>query len=372
MHIRTVLTLALMAVAGSVAGPAHGQACPFNAMQTRFEALLQAQGLPGGAIIVGDRQGVLYEQYFGNYSANTVVPIASASKLLSGVRILQLIDQGVLDPAAPVSQYLPQFIGAKGTMNVLQMFSHTAGYGDDSGDPLVFDDTLTLAQAVDQIACCRPLNTGYTVGGQFSYGGVSMHIGGRVAEVVGGEDWQAGWIAHVGTPLGVTSIDWQGLGPTLNYGIAGSARSNLRDYGRVLHMLANRGRGNNRQLLSPAVVARLQVNAAAGLPVAYAPANVTPPVRYGVGSWIDGIGGPDRPAFIHSLGAFGFMPWVDFDRQIYGAFMIRGGPIINSFSIPAYREMLASIEAELDAGTCGWIARFDEIFVDDFNGDVAN
>jgi len=347
-----------------VCAPAAAQTCAFSAMQTRFEGLLQAQGLPGGAIQIGDRQGVLYQRFFGNYAANTTVPIASASKLLSATRILQLIDQGVLDPAAPVSQYLPQFNGDKGTMNVLQMFAHTAGYGNDSGDPLVFDNTLTLAQAVDQIACCRPLNSGTIVGGQFSYGGVSMHIGGRVAEVVSGEDWQAGWIARLGVPLGITSIDWQGFGATANYGIAGSARSNLRDYGRVLQMLNNRGRGNNRQVLSAAVIARLQVNAAAGLPVAYAPPNVAAPVRYGVGSWIDGLGGIDRPAFIHSLGAFGFMPWVDFSREIYGVFMIRGGPAINSFSIPAYREMLAAIETEVDAGSCDWVLRFDEVFVD--------
>jgi CubicO group peptidase (beta-lactamase class C family) len=361
MNLRTGSMFALLLFA---CAPAGAQTCAFSAMQTRFENLLQAQGLPGGAIQIGDRQGVLYERFFGSYTGNTVVPIASASKLLSGVRILQLIDQGALDPAAPVSFYLPQFTGEKGTMNVLQMFSHSAGYGDDSGDPLVFDNTLTLPEAVDQIACCRPLNTGYTVGGQFSYGGVSMHVGGRVAEVVSGEDWQAGWIARIGVPLGVSSIDWQGLGPTANYGIAGSARSSLRDYGRVLQMLGNRGRGNNRQVLSPAAVARLQVNAAAGLPVAYAPPNVTPPVRYGVGAWIDGVGGPDRPGFLHSLGAFGFMPWVDFDRELYGVFMIRGGAFINSFAIPAYREMLAAIETEIDGGNCDWVQRFDEVFVD--------
>jgi hypothetical protein len=107
------------------------------------------------------------------------------------------------------------------------------------------------------------------------------------------------------------------------------------------------------------------VNRAAGLPVAYAPPNVTPPVRYGVGAWIDGIGGPDRPHFVHSLGAFGFMPWVDFERHVFGVFMIRGLGAINSAAIPAYRDMLAAIEAELDGGTCAWVERFDELFVDD-------
>ncbi|MCE3001406.1 MAG: beta-lactamase family protein [Xanthomonadaceae bacterium] len=339
--------------------------CPFAATQQRFTQLLQAQNLPGGALLIGDRQGILLERYYGTYTAQTVVPIASGSKLVSGVRILQLIDQGVIDATAPVSSVLPQFTGEKGTMNVRQMFSHTAGYGDDSGDPLVFDRTITLAQAADEIACCRPLPTGYTVGGQFSYGGVSMHIAGRMAEVATGSDWQAGWQAQLGAPLGITSIDWQAFGPTTNYSIAGGARSSLRDAGRLLHLLANDGRSNNRRLLSLGAADVLLVDRAAGLPVASAPPNVSAPVRYGLGAWIDGLGGPDRPRFVHSLGAFGFMPWVDFERRVFGVFMIRGFGAINSAAIPAYREMLAAIDAELATGTCGWEQRFDEVFVDD-------
>lgn len=357
------LTAGLTLLALSAQAPAQAT-CAFTATQQRFAQLLQAQNLPGGALLIGDRQGILLERYYGSYTPQTVVPIASGSKLVSGVRLLQLIDQGVVDPLAPVSSVLPQFTGPKGTMNVLQMFSHTAGYGDDSGDPLVFDRTITLAQAVDQIACCRPLPAGYTVGGQFSYGGVSMHIAGRMAEVATGSDWQAGWQASLGAPLGITTIDWQAFGPTTNYAIAGGARSNLRDTGRLLHLLANDGRSNNRRLLSRGVADTLLVDLAAGLPVASAPPNVSPPVRYGFGAWIDGVGGPDRPRLVHSLGAFGFMPWVDFERRVFGVFMIRGAGAINSAAIPAYRDMLTSIEAQLTTATCGWEERFDEVFVD--------
>jgi CubicO group peptidase (beta-lactamase class C family) len=365
-RISPLAAFAALALLLPFAREATAQACSFTAAGDRFAQLLVDAGLPGGAILVGDRQGLLHERYFGTYGPNTVVPIASGSKLVSGARILQLIDQGVIDPAAPVSTVLPQFTGEKGTMNVLQMFSHTSGYGDDSGDPLLFDRTISLEQAVDEIACCRPLTAGYTVGGQFSYGGVSMHIGGRLAEVASGEDWQAGWQAHLGAPLGITTIDWQAFGATTNYSIAGGARSNLRDAGRLMHLLVNDGRSNNRRLLSPATVARLTVDAAAGLPVASAPPGVTPPVMYGVGSWLDGLGGNlRRPQFVHSLGAFGFFPWVDFGRRLFGVFMVRGSGGINAQTIPAYRDMLTAIETELAGGSCDWIERFDEIFVDD-------
>ncbi|MBK6725677.1 MAG: beta-lactamase family protein [Xanthomonadales bacterium] len=352
-----------------LAGPlAHAQSiCSFADADARFEQLMQDQGLPGGAILIGDRQGLLHERYFGSHGAATVVPIASASKLVSGVRILQLIDDGRIDADAPVAAVLPQFTGDKATMSVAQMFSHTAGYGGDSGDPLVFDRTITLAEAVDQIACCRSLPAGFTVGGQFAYGGVSMHIAGRVAEVATGLDWEAGWQAELGVPLGIGSIDWQAFGATSNYPIAGGARSNLRDLGRLLHLLANDGRSNNRRLLSMGAADRLLVDRAAGLPALEVPPGVTPPVHYGLGAWIDGLGGPERLQLVHSLGAFGTMPWADFRHRAFGVFMIRGAAGINGAAIPAYREMLAAIEIRLEAGPCVWIERFDEIFVADFD-----
>lgn len=354
---RTLLMTGLLLAISS----AWAQTCAFSASTQRFEQRLSSANLQGGALLIGDRQGILLERYFGKHGPQSVLAIASGSELVSAVRIRQLIDQGMIDSAALVSIVLPQFSGEKAPMTVAQMFSNTAGYGDDSGDPLVFDRTITLAEAVDEIACCRPLPVGYTVGGQFSYGGVSMHIAGRVAEVASGLDWEAGWKSQLGAPLGITSIDWQAFGATSNY----STASNLRDAGRLMHLLANDGRSNNRRLLSPGAAERLLVNRAAGLPVAYAPPNVTPPVRYGLGAWIDGNGGAARPRLVHSLGAFGFMPWVDFERGVFGVSMIRGLGAIHSAAIPAYRDMFAAIEAEIDGGICGRVERFDELFVDD-------
>ncbi len=348
----------------------QAQTCAFTSAETQFSNLLTSETLNGGAVLVGNRQGLLYEHYFGNYNASTVIPIASASKLLSALRIAQLADSGAIDLDAPVSQYLPQFAGEKGTMSVRQMFSHTAGYGNDSLSPVLIDTSISLAEAVDQIACCQPLNAGYSVGGQFSYGGVSMHIAGRVAEVQGGGDWQTRWQTQFGAPLGITSIDWLAFGPTTNYGIAGAGRSNLRDYGRALHPLVNAGRSNGRRVFSPGTAQNFAQDQVGTLPVAYAPPNVTPPVRYGMGSWIDSTRPPKQPALIHSLGAFGFFPWVDFDRQLFGVFMIRGAAGVNERSLPVYTSMLQSIAQEVDATDCTLIEAFDEIFVDGFGSDT--
>jgi CubicO group peptidase (beta-lactamase class C family) len=353
--------LALLVHTGANAG-----ACAFPITTQRFQTLLTSQQMSDAALLIGGRQGLYAERYFGSYTPTTVIAIASASKLLSGVRLVQLDGQGALDLDAPVSQVLPQFTGPKGTMTVRQMFAHTAGYGDDSFSQILLNNSITLAQAVDQIACCRPLNTGYTVGGQFSYGGVSMHIAGRVAEVVGGGDWQLRWQSQISAPLSITTIDWLAAGPTTNYGIAGTGRSNLRDYGRVLSMLVNDGRGNNRRVVAARSVRAFEQDQVGSLPVAYAPGNAPLPIRYGMGSWIDPGREPTRRPVIHSLGAFGFFPWIDFESQTFGVFMVRGGLNYNAAAVPVYRQMVNDIQQELLTNSCDLVERNDEIHVGDF------
>jgi CubicO group peptidase (beta-lactamase class C family) len=347
------------------AGALSAQSCNFEPVETRFQQLLTSTSLSGGALLVASPRGVLQERYFGNFTAATKVPIASASKLISGVRLLQLKDRGVVDLDAPLSTYLPQFTGLKGTMTLRQMFSHTAGYGNDSGDPVVFNRNITLAQAVNTIAANYPLQNGWVPGGQFAYGGVSMHIGGRIAEVQGNADWQAGWQSEIGVPLGISTIDWQGLGVTQNYGIAGSAQSNLRDYVRVLEMLANRGVGNGARVLSAARVTDLMQDGVGDLPIAYSPGNAPEPIRYGFGGWLVFPSGAGLP-LMHSLGALGYFPWIDFQRNVYGVFMIRGTAGINSAALPAYTQMLESILSAVDGGDCRETELFDRVFADRF------
>jgi len=371
-NMAKLLTAFVAALAAHISGSA-AQTCSFAPVEARFTQLLADAQLPGGAVLIGSPSGIYLERYFGSYNAATRIPIASASKLLSGVRLMQLADRAQLNLDAPLASYLPQFTGLKGTMTVRQMFSHTSGYGNDSGDPVVFNRSITLAQAVDTIAASYPLQNGWIPGGQFAYGGVSMHIAGRVAELEGNSDWQSGWLSQIAAPLGITTINWQAFGATLNYSIAGSAQSNLRDYGRLLQMLANRGVGNGRRILSAAAVAEMTLDNVGSLPIAYAPPGVNvanTPVKYGFGGWLQpSVNAPaGAPPLLHSLGAFGYFPWVDFRRNIFGVFMIRGTAGINSTALPAYLDMLSAVETAISAGNCLQSEITDPILVDTFEG----
>lgn len=341
-------------------------ACDFTAVDNGMQSLLQQAGLDGGAVLLGRADGVLHERYFGSYSTTTVVAIASATKWLSAIRIVQLAERGVLDLDAPVSTWLPQFTGTKATMTLRQMFSHSAGYGDDEDSPILRTSQPSLAYAVDQVACCVAFPQNWTPGAQFAYGGISMHVGGRVAEVATGSDWQQAWIAAIGQPLGISSIDWQGLGATANYRISGSARSSLRDYGRVLAMLAGDGVGNGRRVLSSAALQALYADQSGNLPVAYAPPSAPATVHYALGNWINPAPVPALPLH-HSLGAFGFFPWLDRQRGLYGVFLLRGGGGINTLAYPAYLQMVDAARQIVDAQHCVPEIVHDYILRDDFS-----
>jgi CubicO group peptidase (beta-lactamase class C family) len=196
-----------------LATAAHAGTCDFSAVAARTKQLMQAANLTDAGVAIGTPRGIVYKQYFsssGNASAygdSTIIPLACASKMLSGVRVMQLVDRGAINLDTPVAAYLPEFTDAsKAPKTMREMFSHTAGYGNDESS-LVLAAPITLAQAVAYIACCVP-QPYPPPGGYFAYGGISMQVGGEVAEVQGNEDWQAGWIHHVGTPLGITSVDW--------------------------------------------------------------------------------------------------------------------------------------------------------------------
>jgi CubicO group peptidase (beta-lactamase class C family) len=200
----------------------------------------------------------------------------------------------------------------------------------------------------------------------------SLPIVGEVAEVQSAEDWQAGWITDVGTPLGITTIDWQGLGTTQNYRISGGAQASLPDYARVLAMLAGGGVGNGRRILSGTAIATLDHDQTNGAALAYAPPTANGSTAYGIGAWIepDLSVAADAPT-ISSIGKFGFTPWVDFAYGWFGALMVYQTattiPSIGERTHTALVDITASVRTQLDA-SCPLVETYDEIFRDGADG----
>lgn len=336
---------------------AQASDCDWSQAQTSLDRLLLQRPAMGGASLAAGTQAFTSQiRHSGDFDDDTVVSLASASKLLSAIVVLRLVDQGLIDLDMPVSNYLPGFTGTKGSMTVRQMFSHTSGLPGNrnpslQSDPnlwILNDDSLTLAESVDLIGCCVGLIA--EPGEQFSYGGFSMQVAGRVAEVVSNADWEALVERQLKGPLELTSIDYQGLGITRNYRIGGSARSSLRDYRRVLEMLANGGIYRGERFLSEAAMAVLLDDRMAGKPIIYAPPIATDlELGYGFGGWLHYDASGTEITAVSSKGAFDALPWFRPKHHDWGMIHVENfGTSLNDEVF----QLFSAINEQLDNPDC--------------------
>jgi CubicO group peptidase (beta-lactamase class C family) len=257
----------------------------------------------------------------GNVTADTQLPIASATKWLSSAIVLRLVERGLFQLDDPIGDYLPIFnLHGKGNVTIRQCFSMTSGLYETDIDyetaPLI-----TLTQSVNQIAINVPIV--FTPGTQLAYDGDGMQVVGRICEVVTGKDWRTLVNEELVQPLGMTSTDYQ-LWP-VNPGIAGGGRSTAASYQKFLRMILRNGLADDGSLyLTSRTVKEWFSNQTKGLPEYN---SVWPPFAYpygqrpdyGHGSWVLA----QNPATqlveeIASPGAFGTFPWVDVKRRLRG------------------------------------------------------
>jgi CubicO group peptidase (beta-lactamase class C family) len=326
VRIGLAMSLAIVALSSSSRHAAAQTDCSYNFSEVTalVQSLVDAVPLDGASLmLIKDRQ-VIYEHYFGGYDASTTVPIASGSKWLSGATLMTLVDEGKLDLNDPVSKYLPYFTEEKGAITIQQLFSHTSGLPSIKKDAPCLTDprTPSMDACVQDIA---KLDLVGPPGAQFAYGENSMQVGGRICEIVSGQPWEFLFQEKIAIPLEMSGATF---GTRSNPIVGGGARLRLHDYANFLRMIIDKGRFNGRRALSAKSVREMQRNLTAGLPVEYAPRELTA-VNYGIGEWIDILDEHGRAVQLSSPGAFGFTPWVDKKRDLIGIFMVRNqGPNI--------------------------------------------
>jgi len=89
--------------------------------------------IPGISILVKKRNKIIYEEYLGasNLSNNipldkeTTIPMASLTKVFSGIVIMQLEEEGKLSINDPVNKYVPS-LGIADSIKIKHILSHTS------------------------------------------------------------------------------------------------------------------------------------------------------------------------------------------------------------------------------------------------------
>lgn len=196
--------------------------------------------IPGGVFLVAEKGDIKYFKSFGfddqsinkPYENDDIFRIASMTKSLTVVSILQLMEKGKLDLDDPVSQYIPSFkktmvldhfnnsdstyttVKQKKEISIRNLLTHTSGiyYGGFETDHLkaiymkndlmefgLSSDKWTTEQMVDKIASA-PL--AFQPGSEWKYG-LNMEILGRIIEVVSKTHLDVYFKKHILDPLGM-------------------------------------------------------------------------------------------------------------------------------------------------------------------------
>lgn len=327
LSLAGLLALSTTALAQTPAAPARQTpaaplAAPLPADLTAVDAAakkwIDELKLPGAAILILHEGKLVHEKYFGAYSADTVIPIASSSKWLSGAVIMSLVDDKTLDLDKPIGDYLPSLPDDKKRLTIRRLFSHTSGLPSDVA--AAENWLITMDQAAQRIGEARLLAE---PGAEFRYGQSSMQLAAAAACKVTGKSWHELFESRIAAPCEMKHTQFGRRAAAPNPLVAGGASSTLRDYGNFLTMIADKGLFKDKRVLSEKAVAEMLADQTGEAKMVSASLNrMLNANGYGIGNWVDKKGKDGKPFANSSPGAFGFVPWVDQERKVAGIWMI--------------------------------------------------
>jgi len=291
-----------------------------ESLQTALDEMVEVLELPGAVMLVG-RNGVERTRVMsGDFDANTVVSVASASKWVSSAVLMRLVEQGVLSLDAPLKSYIPELTGHWADTTLRQLLSHSSGAS--WGHAIENPPSMSYGEHVEQLIQIPVKNEPGVV---FAYGGISMQIAGYAAEQASGKRWSQLFDELVATPSEMEQSVyghpfWHSPGTEIHSpNIAGGLYASGQDYFNFLTTLFPNETG--RGLLAKGTIDQMESDLTSSL------AQIVPGPRpdwfYGLGLWCEApLAG--RCMQVNSAGAFGTFPWVDRETGTYGVLVTLG------------------------------------------------
>lgn len=200
-----MLAVSLLAVTSA---GARGETIPaFDEMMSRFVA---ENKIPAATLAVARHGRLVYARAFGEgATAESLFRIASLSKPITAVAILQLAERGKISLDDPVIKYLdgtptdPRFA----RMTIRHLLTHTGGFDrDKSFDPMFRLKKLGATTAADVVRAMLRQPLDFDPGEQYAYSNFGYCILGRVIERVTGRGYEEYVRAEVLGPVGITDM----------------------------------------------------------------------------------------------------------------------------------------------------------------------
>ncbi|MBM3458703.1 MAG: beta-lactamase family protein [Armatimonadetes bacterium] len=361
-------------------------------IRSRMQRFLAAGELPGVVTLVGSREEVLSLVALGNRDlegrpmrANTPFRIASMTKPITSVAVMQLADAGRLSVEDPVEKHLPEFRGQMliesrerdrivlvrppRPITLRDLLTHTSGL---PGAPppgmadLYQKRDRTLAEAVYAFSQ-RPLE--FPPGSRWAYCNAGIDTLGRVVEVVSGAPFETYLDVHLFRPLGMKDTTFfptrelagreaailnrrdgrlvpeegavVGSGAGARYPIpAGGLVSTAPDLARFYRAMLRGGALGEVRILSEASVRTMTALQTGNLTTGFVPG-----MGFGFGWAVvrapEGVTAMLSPGTYGHGGAFGTQGWLDPLRGRFAILMIARTGLANGDASEMRRELQA-------------------------------
>ena len=204
--IATLLLLALVAMAGTVLGEEL-------TIDEKVDAVFAKVRSVGGAFVVALGDEIVYERYYGVQQQTTKVPVteksyfrcASVTKLVTGIGIMKMMDEGLLDVDEDISAYLGYTVRNKNYMKqpitLRHLMSHTAGMVENSSfsyKSSILSDMINVEKKAGS-----NFKKDVPPGSAYTYSNFGAGITGAVVEAVTGQDVSSFMREFLFAPLGI-------------------------------------------------------------------------------------------------------------------------------------------------------------------------
>ncbi|GGT56050.1 serine hydrolase [Streptomyces matensis] len=230
------LTVGVVPAASAAAPSSSGAVLDARSVDRFVEDYVKQTGLPGAVVAVTKGERVVHTAGYGHTASGrdmterTRLPVASLSKAMTALAVMQLVEAGEVELDRPVVRYLPEFVMADGRhreITVRQLLTQTSGMDDFAYPDLTRAQPHTLEEAV---AAMRGAPLSADPGSRYRYHNPNYFVAARLVEVVSGRPFAEYLSAEVFRPLGMTdtgSVDSTSEMPD-------GARGYVRAYGTVV------------------------------------------------------------------------------------------------------------------------------------------
>ena len=294
----------------------------FDEVDSAFQTFIDdSEVFDGISYVIVDAQETLHTATFGDHTVDTVVLLASTSKVPAVMTLLALEEDSdsTFDMDQSIGEMLP-FEGVYADRTPTQLVSNTSGipglrqltlYGPHLCQ-FTFN-TSVIFESCGEVLLSVPLPDSHDAGSIFDYGGSQWQLAGVTAAISANATWNQLVDEYLGTPCQLEVFTfgnmwedltlWDGSAASLlgqsNPNIEGGAITNLADYAKLLQVHLNGGFCGENRVLSETALSKMREDRG-GVVENY-------PTPYGMGWWIS----TDNSGVYDDPGAFGSVSFVD-------------------------------------------------------------